>query len=437
MNMQDMVNEFQEERGFQRLFSLFYEKYRIYERLENNISVTIEQPNQYEKDALGGIMGMDYSKRKTIRISISQFEKAIKKTKYAPLVQEQFVEQLVTCYYGKPLRTKKEDQELFETRKNAFFQRFKTEQRPPLLKRIIEWAEKEENRNNRFFLHYKQDKKSLERALEIMSKLLDMFPLESPVYLPIFSSMVTKNPHALDMDTYEGKFLIYTLQIVKELETGEPIKQKINAEEVTELLFNYQIMRDDLMNYVTVFNIEGINKDGEKNMLLDATSSYHMSVNLPLKEVMKLSHVQAKNNKIFMLENSSVASFMMNETSKQEKDVSIICGNGMLKVATLKLLDLFVENGGIIYYAGDFDPEGLGIAERLLQRYGDQVQLWKYKKEDYIKSLSDEKIEPYRLNQLNNAINHHELEEIKTQMKTIKKAGYQENILHELLDSVL
>ena len=61
---------------------------------------------------------------------------------------------------------------------------------------------------------------------------------------------------------------------------------------------------------------------------------------------------------------------------------TFLCGNGQLRLAVLKTMDLFSEDT-IFYYAGDYDPEGFQIAERLRERYGNRVKFWNYSKENY------------------------------------------------------
>ena len=90
-------------------------------------------------------------------------------------------------------------------------------------------------------------------------------------------------------------------------------------------------------------------------------------------------------------------------------------------------MDLFSEDT-IFYYAGDYDPEGFQIAERLRERYGNRVKFWNYSKENYKKYLSNVKISDSRLSILSN-IQSVELQDIKKTMQEEKKATYQENML--------
>ena len=60
----------------------------------------------------------------------------------------------------------------------------------------------------------------------------------------------------------------------------------------------------------------------------------------------------------------------------------------------LILLDLLKENH-TFHYAGDFDPEGLLIAQNLKERYGSKLTLWNYQVEWYEKYLSDTVLETF------------------------------------------
>jgi uncharacterized protein (TIGR02679 family) len=429
-----VIGIFKEEKGFKRLFSMFHKKYRSYERIEKGVSITITNPTEEEKDAIGGLMGIDYSKKRVINITASKFEKALKETKFGRDVVEISLQEIVEAYYGKELVSKREEQEMYLTEREEFFKEYSQSPHPILLEKIVSWMELEENKNNRYYYQYKQDRIKLKKNLNDVSALLAMFPLEEPMYLPIFASKVTRNPHAFDMSEEKGKFLVYTLQVLKEIQTGEKVQSKLDAEEVTELLFEYNILRDDLFNYVTVYNVSGNNKDGKDNNLLKGLYEEKSVINLPLREVMKLGEVIANNNMIYMVENSSVASFLISEAKRRGTDISIVSGNGMINIATLRFLDVFVNCGGLIYYAGDFDPEGLVIAQKLLNRYEDSIKLWATTKEEYISSLSNETISMNSMSKLKNQVKHPFLLEIKKEMMKRKQAGYQENVLDKLLE---
>ena len=84
------------------------------------------------------------------------------------------------------------------------------------------------------------------------------------------------------------------------------------------------------------------------------------------------------------------------------------------------LLDKIVQGGGEIYYSGDFDPEGLLIADKLKKRYGLKLVLWHFTPEAYRKIQSKKMISAARLKKLDSI----ESPELKKLVEAIKKSGY-------------
>ena len=108
-----------------------------------------------------------------------------------------------------------------------------------------------------------------------------------------------------------------------------------------------------------------------------------------------------------------------------------MCGNGQTRLATLVLLDLFGSDAEF-WYAGDYDPEGLLIAQRLKERYGERLHFWQYRREFYEKYRSDVEISDRSIKKLDR-VYREELQDIKQAMKRQKKAAYQEAMLGEYL----
>lgn len=66
-------------------------------------------------------------------------------------------------------------------------------------------------------------------------------------------------------------------------------------------------------------------------------------------------------------------------------------------------MDKFTEES-MFWYAGDFDPEGLLIAQRLKLRYKKQLELWKYHVDLYEKYLSEVELSDRRIKKCNGFI---------------------------------
>ena len=95
------------------------------------------------------------------------------------------------------------------------------------------------------------------------------------------------------------------------------------------------------------------------------------------------------------------------------------------------MLDRLAQNG-ILYYAGDFDPEGLLIAQRLKERYKERLVLWKYEEAIYETCCSSVLLDETRLRKLEN-ITIPQLQAIKERMRTEKRAAYQEAMIENYL----
>ena len=97
------------------------------------------------------------------------------------------------------------------------------------------------------------------------------------------------------------------------------------------------------------------------------------------------------------------------------------------------MLDRLAAAGGAFYYSGDFDPEGLCIAEKVQQSLlPGQCVFWHMSEADYRSAQSRKPIEARRMKMLD----HLQDSLLKTTAVLIRKqgvAGYQENILQMYL----
>lgn len=94
-----------------------------------------------------------------------------------------------------------------------------------------------------------------------------------------------------------------------------------------------------------------------------------------------------------------------------------------------ELLDKF-ENHVFLYH-GDYDPEGLLIADKLKQKYTN-LELILYNEELFEKSKSDKKINPSRIKILDN-VSSIPLQEITKMIKKTNTVGYQEKVISDII----
>ena len=83
------------------------------------------------------------------------------------------------------------------------------------------------------------------------------------------------------------------------------------------------------------------------------------------------------------------------------------------------------------YYNGDFDPEGILIADKFKKQYLHQLTLFCYSKELFQKSKSNTILNSSRIKKLDKARSL-ELEVVKNEIKNSNLAGYQEKIIEDI-----
>lgn len=111
-----------------------------------------------------------------------------------------------------------------------------------------------------------------------------------------------------------------------------------------------------------------------------------------------------------------------------------MCMNGQPRLSALLVLDLLAKAGVKLYYAGDFDPEGILIAWKVKNYYQGEAVYWHMSPEEYMKSRSGEQISDRRMKMLEK-VDDPELSELVHVIQENGVAGYQENIWEVYGDS--
>ena len=95
------------------------------------------------------------------------------------------------------------------------------------------------------------------------------------------------------------------------------------------------------------------------------------------------------------------------------------------------VLDLFAKSGIRVYYAGDLDPEGILIAQKLSQYYKGEFHYCHMETADYEKCRSEEVISPKRMKILER-ITDGRLKPVVDRIEEYGTAGYQEMLVEEM-----
>ena len=477
--LEEAVEFFLKEPGFKRLFRLFNKNYYRLGRMGGTVKLPNLKPE--EKEALSGIMGRDYSRQDSASISLAAFKKALEKTRFAGVE----LKELLEGYHGKAITTRNEEKDRFVSEKNAFFQDLYREFSCEHCLLWLEHIQQKGAGTRGIHSAYEQAPKLLQKQLRNVLKAVEDLAAccrlgdsqwgdESIKYerLPVFASRITGDPHGFDLNTEQGRFLISTLQFICSRESEPRQKRRsLSAEEVTELLGRFGLIRDDLLNFVTCAGLLAYREEETKPVTMWQSAWEDGTVlNVPLREITSINRLEPaifssleetrlisgknfpcnsgglssikdneikgkKNEKaVFVVENSGVFSGLLDKF-QGSFPLPLVCSHGQFKLAAFLLFDRLVKGGTVIYYSGDFDPEGLQMAQRLLQRYPRWARLWRFTTADYESCISQVALSEVRLQKLK-GIDLPDLIPLKEKMKDVKKAGYQEQMVPVLLEDI-
>lgn len=275
---------------------------------------------------------------------------------------------------------------------------------------------------------YSEDGRKALAGLEAVEAAMTRLP-EKPIRLPFFAHQVTGNPHTFDTSTRTGKIFIYVLQMKQESEGRD--ENLSRTEFYNDVLLSFNLVRDDIMNFVALNGLLGLT-GGRVHPVWRAAVDTHVSWNVPVRHLLEIDEIRPAHGKdVYLLENSGVYSTFLDA----RPTLPLVCTNGQFRLAVWLLLEKLAASGSILHYAGDFDPEGLQMADQILIRFPDQVRLWGMDLSHYLASMPAVPISGQRLAKLKN-IRSDQLQELAIQMQSIKRAGYQEAISQNLMDEI-
>lgn len=377
-----------------------------------------------EKSQLGGFFQRDYTSNKTITISADLMKKCLESSKFAGLTWELILE----TYFGEPLQVKKEIELAESKRREDYFaeilESISDESGREWLRSILE--EKKEG----YLLITQLYKESPEELRSILTyvttgiaKLKVFQDKKQKELLAVFSANVTGNPHYFDEGKTGEKLLFNYLG-----ERNFDLKQEglSRAEYKNRIYYEAGILKDEVSNDALAYGIHGWKPDGGLHEGIEGFLENREPVKLTLQTIGRLEKVCGQSSQVYVVENPAVFSVLIREYPQR----TVICGNGQLRLAVLILMDKF-SCDTVFWYAGDFDPEGLLIAQKLKVRYGERLKLWKYEADLYETYLSEVELSDRRMKKLEQ-VSVQELQEIREAMYKKRRSAYQESMMEAL-----
>lgn len=403
--------------AFSTLMQQMTERYRGLGRIGGSVKLTNPSPETLR--AIGGVLGKDLTGKKEVTVSLANFDQAIQETRFAGVTLYEILNHLA----GGNLTTKSEEsQQEIETRRELLAElqyKYPHQNVQDFLSDVLDQDTRTHPLLKRGF-----SRPTFWEEFEDVIRAISQLPTDNQQdfqRLPIWATKITGDPHAFDTNTNQGKLLLAALEFLYTYNNPDT-----DIPEGYDLLEHFGVVRDDLLNFVTCVGLIAETEDGPHPVWVEAAKN-NTVMNVPLRELAKITKIYPKQgNKVYVLENPGVFSAIADAIPDTPP---LVCIHGQPRTATWMLLDRMTKYTEILY-SGDFDPEGILIAQRICQRY-QNAKPWRYTVEDYHKCMSDVTISDKRLGQLGQ-VTQNDLLRVSRAIIGTKKAGYQEHLVEEI-----
>ena len=420
----DCMAYFCERPVFDRLLRGFREKYESYGSFSGTVSLRNLTLDDIEN--LEGFFQKNFHGQKSVSISASRFEKALKNSRFGEIGPKDLLE----LYFQEEMTGKKEQkQKEAERWRQALDEIRQFYENTPAEKWIGEFSSDSK-------ITFKELGNTIEEKIKNMhlaAKILNALPYRQNKceYLAVFAAVITDNPHAFDEGTREGKIL-YKMALWDVKKRGmEIVRSEIFPfMQKQQLYFSVGILRDDISNYAMVSGMNVRKKDGSLHAGMDGFCQEGDMVQVPLNVIASWERAECADNVMDIVENPSVFAVLCGKEKEKNTRRAYMCMNGQPRLAGLMVLELLAKSGTKVYYAGDLDPEGILIAQKLSRYYKGEFHYWHMETEDYEKCKSEEVISPKRMKILER-ITDDRLKPVVERIKAYGTAGYQEMLMEE------
>lgn len=423
----EAVEYFKKKPVYEKLFNEFKKKYESHGKI-GGIAV-LTGLSTGDKEDISGFLMKDFTSEEEVRVSAKLFEKALLKSRFSSLTTLD----ILTHYFGIKLRTNKEKSEENEGKRAEYLAELTGYTDKAYIK---EWLTGVfcTGADGAVVIarSYNADKNELKIILQKLIKAIPMLPYfqggKKKELLAVFAAQAAGNPHFFDDNTLAGNLLTAFLRDYFRFGYEDDLSE---AENRSNVLFKAGIVKDTLSNDVIAYGIRGRCVDGSLHQGMEGFLHQKEPVKLSLLTLANLEETftNSVDRRVYIVENPAVFSILTSRFPEK----AFICSYGQIRRAVFMLLDLFDKNT-VFSYAGDFDPEGLLIAERLKKRYGERLAFWKYEPEMYIKYMSEEKLTKQRIKKLD-GVRDAALLKIAELMREEGRAAYQESMLEEYVNS--
>ena len=378
--------------------------------------IQLKDASDAECQAAEGLLGRRFVPPR-LRYKLSDFEKALRASRFAVTDMADFWQRLD----GRPLLSNPLQKAVRQDAVQAFFAAEDALPHQPVTRNWLCAMAQDKSNGFQLLAPHIETEKDAAHWLHWVCCALDRLATASePEELALCSYAVSTDPHALDGQKPAGHLLLHALAYWK----GRPVPAL--SRDRLALYRECGLMLDDISCFTVQRGLILALPDGREHPACAQLRQQEQFCLLTSSQISALGAAFSPTGCVYLLENQMVFSTLCRQPGILHP---MICTSGQLREASWQLLDLLAASGCSLYYAGDFDPEGLAIADRLWQTYGDRFHLWHMTLQDYQIALSAKPVSASsRLSQLEK-VQCPFLQPVAQAILHRKRAGYQEALV--------
>lgn len=185
--------------------------------------------------------------------------------------------------------------------------------------------------------------------------------------LPVFAGQVTGSTHALDRGEPLGDLVERALALL----AGRPTTDR------RALWASFGVSLDAVSSTVLALNLR--TRGSHLDTLLGAAADIGEPVHVTLRMLRGLDALDPGDGTVSVVENRSVLEAVADELGPSS--APLVCTSGEPTAAGRRLLALLRAGGARLRYHGDFDADGIAIANTIV---GSGIEPWRYDAEAYL-----------------------------------------------------
>ncbi len=420
----ECADYFRSKAAYDRIMTEIYRNFRKFGKAKGN--VVISDASMEECYAANEIVGpKEPFLPPVIKFHVSDFEKGLKKTRFGSADLKDITE----IYFGKTIVTRKAVNESSAAIRSAVLNSAREKNAGRLCEEWLCALISQKSFGYKSIAgEINTSPDNAEKILGNVCEAINSRENAEPVQLAVMSAEITGDPHYFDNTRTAGRLLLKGLAFTAEM------PERGCAEDEKKIYGEFGIEPDNISGMTAAVGVRLYRSGMREHPAFKAFADNGEICLISMANLLDICGADADGKTVIAVENPMVFSAL--SSTAAEHGCGLLCTYGQLKLSGIRLLQMLADSGCKILYAGDFDPEGLQIADRILCRFSEyDVHSWHMTERDYISIEKGEAISEKRLNKLK-SIRSPELVPAAEILAAQKRAAYQELLISQMADDI-